>query len=128
MPVSDRRAPRKVRRFAVLKTFRYQRRIYEEGGVFAPRGDVPRHRLDRLWRDGCIGTLDGDRCTAEKARPDEAAQQDQEPSPSQAAALEALAASHDAGDADDEPEAAEAEDESEEDDEDLPEYGEDHLD
>lgn len=129
MPASDRRAPRKVRRFAVLERFRYMRRVYEPGDVFAPRGDVPRHRLDRLWRDGNIGTLEGGRCTAEKARPEEAAQQEnQEPSPSQAAALEALAAAHGAGEAEDEPEAEEVEDKSEEEDEELPEYGEDHLD
>lgn len=98
MPVADRRAPRGVRRFSVLQCFRYMRRIYEVGDVFMPRGDVPRHRLDRLWRDGSIGTLEGDRCTAEKHRPEEAAE---EPGSWQ----------HDSGD-----------------EEELPEYGEDHLD
>lgn len=66
MPVSDRRAPRKVRHFAVLKQFRYMMRIYEPGSVFGTNGDVPRYRLDKLWRDGCIGTLDGARCTKEE--------------------------------------------------------------
>lgn len=74
MPVAYRRAPRGVRRFSVLQRFRYMRRVYEVGDVFMPRGDVPRSRLDRLWRDGSIGTLEGDRCPAEKATPVDAAQ------------------------------------------------------
>jgi hypothetical protein len=59
MSVADRRAPLKVRTFAVLYPFRYNGRRYEVGGTFDTRGDVPRHRLDKLWRDGCIGMADG---------------------------------------------------------------------
>ncbi len=59
MSVADRRAPFKVRTFAVLYPFRYGGRRYEVGGTFGTRGDVPRHRLDKLWRDGCIGMADG---------------------------------------------------------------------
>jgi hypothetical protein len=66
MSVSDRRAPYRVRSFAVLCTFRYGGRVYEAGGVFDARRDVPRHRLDKLWREGCIGTLEGDACAVEQ--------------------------------------------------------------
>ena len=66
MSVSDRRAPYRVRSFAVLCTFRYGGRVYEAGGVFDARRDVPRHRLDQLWREGYIGTLEGDACAVEQ--------------------------------------------------------------
>jgi len=59
MSAADRRAPLKVQAFAVLYPFRYNGRRYEVGGTFDTRGDVPRHRLDKLWRDGCIGMADG---------------------------------------------------------------------
>lgn len=60
MSPADRRAPLKVRSFAVLCDFRYSGRRYEVGGTFTPRRDVPRHRLDKLWRDGCIGLVGSD--------------------------------------------------------------------
>jgi len=59
MSAADRRAPHKVRTFAVLYPFRYNGRRYEVGGTFDTRRDMPRHRLDKLWRDGCIGMVDG---------------------------------------------------------------------
>lgn len=64
MPVSDRRAPVKETTFTVLAPFRYMRRSYQEGDLFTPRFDVPRHRIDTLWRNGYIGSLDGSQCTA----------------------------------------------------------------
>lgn len=97
MPVANRRAPHRARRFAVLKTFRYMRRVFEVGDVFVPRGDVPRHRLDRLWREGCIGTTDGEQCPTPR-RSEVTADEQREPSLMQLLALESMAEAHGVGD------------------------------
>mgnify|MGYP001032563303 CR=1 FL=1 len=62
MTVATRRAPWGHRLFAVLRDFRYNQREYEAGGVFDATRGVPRMRVDKLWREGLIGTLDGQSC------------------------------------------------------------------
>lgn len=73
MVVANRRAPRKARVYRAAKPFRYMQRRYDKGDTFPVASlMVPRHRIDQLWRDGAIETLDGERCPAAVEREVEA--------------------------------------------------------
>jgi hypothetical protein len=94
MTTATRRAPAKARRFTVLRTFRYQRRKYEAGAEFVPPVGTPRLRLDRLWIDGSIGTLDGARCPNPRHRPAAPAEVQRSPALTKKNALKSLAEKH----------------------------------
>lgn len=99
-------APHRKGTYAVLKDFRFNGRDFEEGMEFdARRHDVPRGRLDPLYRDGFIGLIDEEEDAAERERqqdaidswqpPQPSGAKEPDPSESQKAALQALAESHD---------------------------------
>ena len=94
MTTATRRAPARARRFTVLRTFRYQRRMYEVGGEFVPPAGTPRMRLDRLWVDGSIATLEGERCPNPRYRPAAPAEEQRKPALSRKNALKSLAEKH----------------------------------
>ena len=60
-------APNRKGTYAVLKDFRFCGRSFEADMEFnARRLDVPRGRLDGLYRDGFIGLMDEDEDAAER--------------------------------------------------------------